>query len=182
MSPTQSPDRQVAESLVEELQSLLADDLVRWLMEDRGRRDRATRLVKLIKRDTAGELKIRPLDLLRDDHPALSMITSLARKYLHDEQMSDPHLTQCSVCAAFVESEAARYVIRRGFRTDASGNLHKVPEAATDNDQWFGGVLDHGREQIARKHETNASYPLPAPDSTTGAGSTFCFGRKGGRD
>lgn len=133
MSSSDGPDNLVSQIL----SSLPPNDLKLWLDEDPSRPAIAARLAQLIRRDVSGELQIQQIDLLQVDHLAASMITSLARQYAVSEELSDPHCAQCSVCHAFVESEAAQLVMRRALQPQLSHG--KVPEAATDNDKWFGG-------------------------------------------
>ena len=139
------PD-QVANAAAHRIGNGLKPFLLKHLIQQLGGnallRERAERLLKLLHQDTNNELNLRPLDLFLPDHLSTDEITEAAKERSIDKEEGRPHLKTCTMCNAFVETEAAQLIVRKSLEPDVEdvmfGLESKIPEAPTDNQKWFG--------------------------------------------
>lgn len=113
--------QQLAAQLGANIGPLMADDLVRWLNEDIWRRIRTRRLLLVMGQDPSNKLNIRPIDIFHPDHLPYADITEAAKDRCSGRcNPIHPHVTACSVCKAFIETEVNRSVPSSSKNTDVS--------------------------------------------------------------
>jgi hypothetical protein len=124
------------------LQPFFQKDIIQRLSTSDLLCERATQLLQLLQRDTNNVLNIQPLDIFVSGHLNPKDIREAAKERSLEYGEDHPHLKVCSVCNAFVETEAARLVITRGLETDMDHFYGQVFRTPTDNDKWFGKTPD----------------------------------------